>query len=635
MAKRRSRINDVVDFSTYLLYRGVGFILASIPLEWTFRLGLFLGTIGFAVAGKYRRLALNNLRIAFSDWNEKCRRSCARRNFQNIVANILCGFALSEWPLERVRKYVDFSDLERAAPRFHPSKGSLWLLNHIGNWEVFIFAINLLRKCEHVVVYQELRNRFIDRHVRKTRGKTGVRLIERNEGLAGCAAILREGGVLGILGDQHAGDKGVWVKLFGRLASTTPLPAILARKTGCQIAPMAIETVGIARWALRVEELISPANISIEALTDRTNQILERQILRNPGDWFWVHNRWKTPNPRFLLREYKRGIFLSPGILKPFRLLVRSSNWLGDAVMTVPTVRRIKKGRPDAQVTVLCQSKLADFWRIVPEVDRVVTFDPKDSIFDVAKKIRHRFEVAILLPNSVRTGLEVWLAGIPRRVGYSRPWRDRFLDQIVPESNRPAPLEHQALHYLRIANRIGADIEEPLDPITGWRPQPGLAGLCPGAEYGPAKRWPEFHLAAGQLSEELSLTWLIFGTAKERALASEIVASLKGKVIDLTGRTSMADLIQQLRRCQFLLTNDTGTMHLAAYLGVPTVAIFGSTEPVLTGPLGSGHTVLRRHVECSPCFLRECPLDFRCMKAVTVADVAAAVRATLAKNRSE
>jgi ADP-heptose:LPS heptosyltransferase len=118
---------------------------------------------------------------------------------------------------------------------------------------------------------------------------------------------------------------------------------------------------------------------------------------------------------------------------------------------------------------------------------------------------------------------------------------------------------------------------------------------------------------------------LILGTANEKPLAAEIVTKLETRSTDLTGRTSLSELAAQLRRCRFLLTNDTGTMHLAAFLGVPTVAIFGSTEPQLTGPIGEGHVVIRHHVECSPCFLRVCPLDFRCMKAVTVEEVVSAV----------
>jgi lipopolysaccharide heptosyltransferase II len=263
----------------------------------------------------------------------------------------------------------------------------------------------------------------------------------------------------------------------------------------------------------------------------------------------------------------------------------------------------------------------------------VLTIGPRDSIFRIVSKISNGFDVAILFPNSPRAGLEAWLAGIPRRVGYSRRWRDGFLNQLIPEPRGPQPLSHQREHYLRIAKRVGADLDAWLPEAVGWKPESGLVGLCPGAEYGPAKRWPEFGAAARDLSERLGLRWLIFGTAKERPISHKIAETLGTHATDLTGRTTLLELIAQLRRCELLLTNDTGTMHLAAFLGIPTVSIFGSTEPQLTGPIGKEHTVLRHHVECSPCFLRKCPLDFRCMKAVTVEEVVRTVAEKLTSAR--
>ena len=128
--------------------------------------------------------------------------------------------------------------------------------------------------------------------------------------------------------------------------------------------------------------------------------------------------------------------------------------------------------------------------------------------------------------------------------------------------------------------------------------------------------------------------WIIFGVEKDRPITDEILRDCTGIACsDLVGRTTLSELIEELRRCTLLLTNDTGTMHLAASLGVPVVAIFGSTEPALTGPVGEGHTIIRHHVECSPCFLRECPIDFRCMKRVTAAEPIAAIHALISANR--
>jgi lipopolysaccharide heptosyltransferase II len=200
-------------------------------------------------------------------------------------------------------------------------------------------------------------------------------------------------------------------------------------------------------------------------------------------------------------------------------------------------------------------------------------------------------------------------------------------------------LEHQAEHYLDIARELGADVpdkERRLSTAGAIANRPSLIsaanrrlklGLCPGAEYGPAKRWfPErFTEVAAAISEEVPADWILFGTSKDIEIGAAIVESLGDRCVNRIGQTTLDQLIAELRECEMLLTNDTGTMHLATLLAVPVVAVFGSTESSLTGPLGSDHRVLRHQVECSPCFLRECPIDFRCMKAVTVEEVVAAV----------
>jgi lipopolysaccharide heptosyltransferase II len=394
------------------------------------------------------------------------------------------------------------------------------------------------------------------------------------------------------------------------------------------------------------------ADSSIAALTSEINQIIEQQIRVAPEDWFWVHNRWKTPQPNFLLAQYKRGVYLPAGVspqdLKPFRILIRSSNWLGDAVMSVPAIRAIKGGRPDARVTIAAPENIAPIWKLVPEVDAIIPL-PGSRLPSVVRLLRREpsFDVAILFPNSLRTALETWLSGIPRRVGYRGHWRRWLLNQIVPVPRKPGPPEHHSLRFLRITRECGADKFNDTSPAdvqystsnvqTAINRQPIKIGLCPGAEYGPAKRWlPErFAEAAEKIGAYSSVQWALFGTARDAAAGEQIAAALGDHCLNRIGQTTLDQLIDELRQCRLLLTNDTGTMHLAALLGVPVVAIFGSTEPRLTGPLGDGHIILRHHVECSPCFLRECPIDFRCMKAVSVQEVANAVLSILRKDSDE
>jgi ADP-heptose:LPS heptosyltransferase len=167
--------------------------------------------------------------------------------------------------------------------------------------------------------------------------------------------------------------------------------------------------------------------------------------------------------------------------------------------------------------------------------------------------------------------------------------------------------------------------------------QPIKIGLCPGAEYGPAKRWlhERFAEAAERIGAQSPVEWMLFGTAGDASAGEQIATALGNQSVNRIGQTTLDQLIEELHECRLLLTNDTGTMHLAALLGIRVVAIFGSTEPRLTGPLGNGHIILRHHVECSPCFLRECPIDFRCMKAVSVEEVADAVLSILRNQSSE
>ena len=228
----------------------------------------------------------------------------------DLMANLLCSFVLLEKPWEEVRKHLDVSNFERAKERINGAKSVLWTINHIGNWELFIFCAALVRSGRHGVIYRALPNRFIDAHIRRARGSTGLELIERKHGLAQSTSILKGGGMLAILVDQHAGDKGIWTPFFNRLASTTPLPAILATKTGAELLPVAIFTVGPGKWRLEVGEFVPKRGASIEELTYRINRALESLIIRRPSDWFWLHRRWKTPSPKFLLRDYKRGVYV-------------------------------------------------------------------------------------------------------------------------------------------------------------------------------------------------------------------------------------------------------------------------------------------------------------------------------------
>jgi lipopolysaccharide heptosyltransferase II len=643
------------DFVVYLLYRAGLAIASAMPMRLLFAVGQCLGFCAWLVSGKYRRLAERNVAIAFA--NEKSAKEMhrlVRRHFQRLGANLLCSVKLTAMSPEQILRRVHVDNIEAMDREFRAGVPVVLVLSHLGIWELFAQLMpKFVGYVRNASVYQKLGNRFIDAHVRRTRAQTGLELFDRQQGFQPVIDLLRSGGGVGVLSDQHAGDHGLWTPFFGRLVSTSPLPALLAKKTRAALIAAGVYTVGPARWRLVFTERFDPpkADASIAALTAEINQIIEQQIRVAPEDWFWVHNRWKTPQPNFLLAEYKRGIYLPPGVsskaLKPFRILVRSSNWLGDAVMSAAAVRAIKAGRQDARVVIAAPEKIAPVWKLVSEVDAIIPLGGSQLLSDVRLLRREpSFDVAILFPNSLRAALEAWLTGIPRRVGYRGHWRSWLLNQIVPVRRKPGPPEHHAQRFLRIARECGAnglslDKSPTCDQHSNLQMdidrRPIKIGLCAGAEYGPAKRWlPErFADAAKEIAAQSSVRWVLFGTTRDVAVGGQIAAALGDNCVNRIGQTTVDQLIDELRECRLLLTNDTGTMHLAALLDVPVVAIFGSTEPRLTGPLGNGHIVLRHHVECSPCFLRECPIDFRCMKGVSVQEVADAVLSILHNQSSE
>jgi len=356
-------------------------------------------------------------------------------------------------------------------------------------------------------------------------------------------------------------------------------------------------------------------------------------------------------------------------------ILVRGVNWLGDAVMTTPALQRLREAKPDAHISLLSLVKLQDLWLHHPAVDSVLTFKTGESVFAVARRLRAgQFTTALVLPNSPRSALEVFLARIPRRIGLARPWRNFFLTHRVQpragtadmhkrslteiqELNRAGSLPsrpeipataHHLRQYLQLAAALGANpepvsprLEVTQDEVAAIKKRFGcstdsaspLFGLNPGAEYGPAKRWPRerFVAAAIELQRRANCHWWIFGGESDEPLAESICTEITaakvgppGSVQNLAGQTSLRELCAALKACALVLTNDTGPMHVAAAVGTPVVVPFGSTSPELTGPGLPGdlrHRLINARVACSPCFLRECPIDFRCMNGIGVADV--------------
>jgi heptosyltransferase-2 len=332
------------------------------------------------------------------------------------------------------------------------------------------------------------------------------------------------------------------------------------------------------------------------------------------------------------------------------KILVRATNWVGDAVMSLPALRALRERFPQAQITILAKPWVADLYRREPFCDRLIPFTARDMTakWRVARELRsHEFDCAILFQNAFEAAAIAFAAGIPERIGYARDGRSPLLTKAIAVPRAGEIPRHERFYYLELLRRAGviddmssARLKGATDAIrlegAPAAREAGLlrfhelgltdcvVGVSPGAAYGTAKRWlPErFADAANRVARELGASVAIFGSKDERELCEAVAAAINAPVKNFAGQTSLAEFIEMAAACRVYLTNDSGAMHIASALGVPTVAVFGATDDVATGPTGPLSRVVREAVECSPCLKRECPIDHRCMTRVEASRVA-------------
>ena len=351
----------------------------------------------------------------------------------------------------------------------------------------------------------------------------------------------------------------------------------------------------------------------------------------------------------------KRNFIPAPGGIN--RILVRGVNWVGDTVLSYPTVEQLKTLFPKSHLAILIPSYLVDLWKTFPYVDEIIPFQKKEGIgsiwedLNLSQSLKERnFDLAVILPRSFRSAFHIFLARIPIRIGYQSEGRSLFLTHGIRRTKEILQ-GHRVRYYRKLMEPLGM-IEGLPSPKIFLREEDRrwadgvlkdlgipegkvLIGMNPGATYGLAKCW--YPDRFGKLGKRLAEKWeskiLLFGKEEERPIVDEILRHLGTDGIDLTGKTGLLQLAALLERCTLLVTNDTGTMHMATAVGIPVTALFGSTPPLATGPWGEGHVVVRRDVPCSPCWKRICPKDHRCMDLITVDEVEKVVDKQLRRKR--
>jgi len=325
------------------------------------------------------------------------------------------------------------------------------------------------------------------------------------------------------------------------------------------------------------------------------------------------------------------------------KIIVRAPNWIGDVILSFPALNSLKKNFPQAQIWIAAREWAQDLYVSFDFVKDIISLPEMNNLKNVmesAQKIRrYNFDIGLLLTNSFSSALLFYLAKIPQRWGYNRDNRGFLLTKGAALKNLYNSSSHQVNYYLNLISSLGFQISPPelVLPLSieeknwakkelssfGVEPDKPLIILNPGASYGPAKRWPapKFADLAAILQKKKQAQILIVGSSEEVALAESIASSMIKKPINIAGKTTLRQLAVLISFANLFITNDSGPMHIANALRVPVVAIFGPTDPQVTGPFHQPSTFVKKDVSCWPCSYRKCPFDHRCMKKIEPGDV--------------
>lgn len=339
------------------------------------------------------------------------------------------------------------------------------------------------------------------------------------------------------------------------------------------------------------------------------------------------------------------------------KILIRATNWVGDAIMALPALRAVRSRFPSTEIAIVARPYVADIYRDQQICNQFIAYNPAGEHAGLSGRERlavelraQKFDVALLLQNAFDAAWLVWRAGIPERIGYARDGRSLLLTKAVPVP-RPGEIpEHEKYYYLELLRRAGwADSlpnesyirlsvledqrrnAENILSAAGARTAALRVAFGAGASYGAARCWPPSRFAelANRLQSQRDADIILFGTAAEATVSKAISAEMRKAPIDLTGKTAIADLPALLSQCHLFVGNDSGAMHVAAAVGLPVVAVIGPTDPNGTAPVTPNCVIVQQKPYCSPCFLPRCPTDHRCMTKITADMVEAAANSWL------
>lgn len=565
-----------------------------------------VATVVYYGMPKRRRVIESNLSHCFPEKTDSWRKQVTQGTLRRMVEMGLFVVVSPFWGSATIRKNIQLSDpfKQMLKTMAHDSRPLVGLVPHFCLMEMITLAGAVSEEplSPSGVIYRPFGSAAIERWVKNSREKFGMELLSRKGGFARAQELLRQGNTVAVLFDQNAGTTGELTTFFGRLASTASLPFLWVHKYSSHCHMVFTRRKGLWRAELDSEVLDIPKDIDATEIMLLANQWLENKLRSDPSlckEWLWAHKRWNTQNDLHLrLRiEMKRNclertkeFYGWDALPKKERFFIRMPNWLGDVVMAIPLIKAIAEGRPDAELTLLAQPHFIGMLQKLGVGDAYIAIPPKGrGYYSFFRKLKRSYpDTWICFTNSLRGDIEAWLSGCPMRFGIERGKKRRLLSASW---QLPASLNEKEIHQTHLwekyLQRFGLQQKLCLDPLSKRTQRLNRIGLISGTENSPEKRWPVKYWI--NLIDKLQKRFpeheiVLYGTANDAAITQKISRNCTG-VIDMAGKTDLSAYMDALAGCRLVICNDTGGMHLSNALGIPTVTIFGPTNPVRTGPI--------------------------------------------------
>ena len=559
-----------------------------------------LAGVYFLIPQKRKRLLFSNLTHAFPEWSEHKIKDSAKKSINYLFEMGFFSLIYPHLSCQQRRSTLLYSKKEEdgISDLSISGKPTLILLPHLSLFET-IATSPAFRPSDSKklgAIYRPNSNPSIDKWINKSRMDLGLKVFSRKKGLIQARKHLKDGNWLILLFDQNAGLGGELSLFLNRICSVSPLPDIVVKGIPSNVVLATPSRSSFFRAELKLHNLGRVRSTSISTVV---HQKLETIIKDDPDglpEWLWSHGKWKTQDSAhqiFHLLAKRNSLPPKREIPRKTKIWIRMPNWLGDVVMAIPFVKAIERGRPDAEITLLCQSQFKPLLKHLKVGHEIIELPAKGSrYFLKIWSLRTRYpDVHFLFSNSLRGDIESRLIGSPLRLGGSMGSKRKLLTHQATiskdfENKHQVELWTEYLQYFGLKESIDYS---PLLKVNNLNAKPKVICLAPGSSNTPEKRLPveKWIKLLRTLHEEFpESNFKLVGTVIDRIICDKIISNLSShRVENLSGRTNLVELCEVLKNSMCLVCNDSGAMHLANSLGIPVVAIFGVTKSEITGPI--------------------------------------------------